>query len=150
MATPENPNTGRCSYNISNSCTFLEIHPKVLATIEDDDEWSDNDDQSHSDPNDDFSDPDLDDILEDIDEEGLVEGENASPHSAENTSPGIVIRNNLGSFMTNVDPDTTLACKFSEYTNIVSGHLLGGEFGDEGLFVGQQFDNKKDCLHVIK
>ncbi|KAH1072496.1 hypothetical protein J1N35_024824 [Gossypium stocksii] len=34
-----------------------EIHPEVLATIEDIDEGSDNDDRSHRDPNDDFSDP---------------------------------------------------------------------------------------------
>ncbi|MFQ6620998.1 hypothetical protein Gotur_002162 [Gossypium turneri] len=67
MPTPENPNTGGCSYNTPYSCPRLEIHPVVLATIEDSDEGSDNDDQSHRDPNDDFRDPDLDDILEDID-----------------------------------------------------------------------------------
>ncbi|PPS09036.1 hypothetical protein GOBAR_AA11598 [Gossypium barbadense] len=105
---------------------------------------------SHRDPNDDFSDPDLDDILEDIDEEGPVEGENVNPHSAGNTSPGIVIRNNPGSFMTDLDLDAALAREFLEYTNIVPAHLLDEEFGDEELFVGQQFDNKKDCLHAIK
>ncbi|XP_017617579.1 uncharacterized protein LOC108462092 [Gossypium arboreum] len=150
MPTPENPNTGRCSYNIPNPCPRLEIHPEVLATIEYGDEGSDNDDQSHRDPNDDFSDLDLDDIPEDIDEEGLVEGENVNPHSVGNTGPGIVIRKNPGSFMTDVDPDVALANEFPEYTNIVLAHLLDEEFGDEELFVGQQFDNKKDCLHAIK
>ncbi|MFQ6621825.1 hypothetical protein Gotur_002740, partial [Gossypium turneri] len=124
MPTPENPNTGGCSYNIPNSCTCLEIHPEVLATIEDGDEGFDNDDQSHFDPNDDFSDPDLDDIPEDIDKKGPVKGENANPHSARITGPDIVIRNNLGSFMTDVDPDATLAREFLEYTNIVSTHLM--------------------------
>ncbi|MFQ6655748.1 hypothetical protein Gotur_026168 [Gossypium turneri] len=33
--TPENPNTSRCSYNPLYSSHCLEIHPKVLATIED-------------------------------------------------------------------------------------------------------------------
>ncbi|PPR86660.1 hypothetical protein GOBAR_AA34027 [Gossypium barbadense] len=99
---------------------------------------------SHRDPNDDFSDSDFDDIPEDIDKEGPVEGENANPYSVGNTGPGIVIRNNPGSFMTDVDPDATLAPEFPEYTNIVPAHLLHEEFGDEELFVGQQFDNKMD------
>ncbi|KAH1128986.1 hypothetical protein J1N35_000364 [Gossypium stocksii] len=129
---------------------MFEIHLEVLATIEDGDEGSDNDDQSHCDPKNYFSYPDLDDILEDIDEERPVEGENANPHSAENTGPGIVIRNNPRFFMTNVDPNAALACKFPIYTNIVPAHLLYDKFGDEELFVGQQFDNKKYCLHVIK
>ncbi|MFQ6650839.1 hypothetical protein Gotur_023056 [Gossypium turneri] len=38
MSTVENPNTGGSSYNIPNLCTRLEIHPEVLATIEDSDE----------------------------------------------------------------------------------------------------------------
>ncbi|PPR84038.1 hypothetical protein GOBAR_AA36675 [Gossypium barbadense] len=121
---------------------------------EDGDEGSDNDDQSHRDPNDDFSDPDLDYIIEDVDEEGLVEGKNANSHLTGNTGLSIVIRNNPGSFMTDVDPDAALACEFPEYTNIVSAHLLDDEFDDEfddeELFVGQQFDNKKDCLNAIK
>ncbi|PPD94115.1 hypothetical protein GOBAR_DD08852 [Gossypium barbadense] len=73
---------------------------------------------SHRDPNDDFIDPDLDDIPEDIDDEGPVEGENANPYLAGNTGPGIVIRNNPGSFMTNVDPNAGVAREFPEYTNI--------------------------------
>ncbi|PPR86748.1 hypothetical protein GOBAR_AA33943 [Gossypium barbadense] len=94
--------------------------------------------------------PDLDDIPKDIDNEGPVEGENANPHSTGNTGPGIVKRKNPGSYMTDVDPDTAFAREFSEYTNIVTALLLDDEFGDEELFVGQQFDNKKDCLHAIK
>ncbi|PPR92240.1 hypothetical protein GOBAR_AA28436 [Gossypium barbadense] len=102
---------------------------------EEGDEGSDNDDQSHRDLNDDFSDPDLDDIPEDIDEEGPVEGENANPYLVGNTSPDIVIRNNPGTFMTDVDPDVALARKFPKYTNIMPAHLLDDEFGDEELFV---------------
>ncbi|PPR94062.1 hypothetical protein GOBAR_AA26605 [Gossypium barbadense] len=86
---------------------------------------------SHSDLNDDFSDPDLDDIPEDIDVEGSVEGENVNPHPVENTGPTIIIRNNPRSFMTYMDPDTTLACEFPEYPNIVPNHLLDEEFDGE-------------------
>ncbi|KAH1097279.1 hypothetical protein J1N35_014200 [Gossypium stocksii] len=82
MPTTKNLNTGGCSYNIPNSCPRLEIHPEVLASIEDGDKGSDNDNQSHCDPNDDFSYPNLDDITEEIDEEGPVEGENTNLHSA--------------------------------------------------------------------
>ncbi|KAH1129983.1 hypothetical protein J1N35_001361 [Gossypium stocksii] len=70
-------------------CPRLEIHPEVLATIEDGDEGSDSDDQSHRDLNDNFSDPDLDNIPKDIEEEGPIEGENVNPHSTENTGPGL-------------------------------------------------------------
>ncbi|KAH1130265.1 hypothetical protein J1N35_001643 [Gossypium stocksii] len=124
MPTLENQNIGECSHNIQNSFPRLEIHPEVLATREDVDEGSDNDDHSHHDPNDDFSDIDLDDIPEDIDDEGPVEGENANPYWAGNTGPGIIIRNNPGSFMTYVDPDAAVAREFPEYTNIVPAHLL--------------------------
>ncbi|PPD99418.1 hypothetical protein GOBAR_DD03560 [Gossypium barbadense] len=93
---------------------------------------------------------DLDDIPEDIDKEELVEGENVNPHSVGNTSPGIIIRNNIGSFMTDVDLDAALAREFPKYANIVPAHLVDNEFNEEELFVGQQFDNKKDYLHAIK
>ncbi|MFQ6650428.1 hypothetical protein Gotur_023476, partial [Gossypium turneri] len=134
-STPENRNTGGCSYNTPYLCHRLEIHPEVLASIEDCDEGSDNDDQSHHDPNNDFVDPDLDDIPEDIDEEGPVEGENTNPHSARNTGPGIVIRNNLGTFMIDVDLDAALAREFLKYPNIVPTHLVYNEFGEDELFV---------------
>ncbi|KAK5775272.1 hypothetical protein PVK06_043145 [Gossypium arboreum] len=119
----------------------------VLSIIEDGDKGFDNEDQPHRYPNNDFS---LDDILEEIDDKGPVEGENVNPHSAENTGPDIVIRNNLKSFMANVDLDAAFALEFVEYTNIVPICLLDKEFDGEELFIGQKFDNKKDCLHAIK
>ncbi|MFQ6651438.1 hypothetical protein Gotur_023769, partial [Gossypium turneri] len=135
VPTLENPNTGGCLYNTPYSSHCLEIHPEVLATIEDCDEGSDNDDQSHCDPNDDFSDPDLNDIPEDIDKEGPVEGENAIPHQVGNMGPGIIIRNNPGTFMSDVDPDAALAREFSEYPDIVPTHLVHNEFDEEELFI---------------
>ncbi|PPD80906.1 hypothetical protein GOBAR_DD22169 [Gossypium barbadense] len=113
--------------------------------IKDGDEGSDNDDQSHRDPNDDFSDPNLDDILEDIDEEGSVQGENANPHSDGNTGLVIVIRNNSGSFMTDVDPDTALVHEFPEYTNIMSAHLLDDEFYYEEFNLGKCWKASSGC-----
>ncbi|PPD90895.1 hypothetical protein GOBAR_DD12160 [Gossypium barbadense] len=82
-------------------------------------------------------DPDLDDIPKYIDKEGLVDGKDVNPHSAGNMDPSIVIRNNPGAFMTDVDPNVALAREFPKYTNIVSAHLLDEEFNGEELFVGQ-------------
>ncbi|KAH1106587.1 hypothetical protein J1N35_010355 [Gossypium stocksii] len=64
-------------------------------------------------------------------------------------SSNIVIDNNPGAFMIDVDPNMELAREFSEYSNIVSAHLLDEESEVEVLFIGQQFDNNKDCLHAI-
>ncbi|PPD85605.1 hypothetical protein GOBAR_DD17461 [Gossypium barbadense] len=80
-------------------------------------------------------DPDLDDIPKDIDKKGLMEGENTNPHLAENTGPGIILRNNPGPFMIDVDPDAAFAREFLEYTNIVLAYLLDDEFDDEELFI---------------
>ncbi|KAH1057067.1 hypothetical protein J1N35_035132 [Gossypium stocksii] len=147
--TPKNPSYGGCSYNISILCLRLEIHLKVLAIIEDGDERFNNEEQSHHDNND-FSDPDLDDIPKNIDDEGAVKGENVHPYSAENTRFGIVIRNNLGAFMTDVNPDATLAREFPKYPNIFLAYLLDKKSDIEVLFIRQQFDNNKDYLYAIK
>ncbi|KAH1098430.1 hypothetical protein J1N35_015351 [Gossypium stocksii] len=137
------------SYNIPIPCPYLKINPKVLATIEDSHEGSDNEEQSHY-GNKDFSDPNLDDIREDIDDQCVMEGEDIHPYSAGSMRYDIVICNNPGAFMTDVHPGAAVACEFSEYPNIVSSHLLDEESKARELFVGQQFDNKKDCLHTIK
>ncbi|PPD88403.1 hypothetical protein GOBAR_DD14664 [Gossypium barbadense] len=91
---------------------------------------------SHHD-NKDFNDPNLDDIPEDIDDEGTVEGEDVHPHAVRNTGSGIVIRNNSGSFITDVDLDAVLAREFTEYPNILPAHLVDKESDIEELFVGQ-------------
>ncbi|PPE00573.1 hypothetical protein GOBAR_DD02395 [Gossypium barbadense] len=119
------------------------------AEKEDVDEGFDNEEQSYH-GNEDFSDPDLDDIYKDIDNQCAMEGEDIHPYSARNMGFDIVIRNNPGAFMTDIHPDATVACEFSEYPNIVSAHLLDEELKAKELFVGQQFNNKKDCLHTIK
>ncbi|PPD67396.1 hypothetical protein GOBAR_DD35727 [Gossypium barbadense] len=102
---------------------------------------------SHHD-NKDFSDPNLDDIPKDINDESAVEGEDVHPHSVGNTRSGIVIRNNPRAFTTDVDLDLALTREFPEYPNIFQAHLLDEDLNVEGQFVGQQFDNKKDCLHT--
>ncbi|KAK5835519.1 hypothetical protein PVK06_011210 [Gossypium arboreum] len=86
--------------------------------------------------NKDFSDLNLEEILGDIDNEGMVEGEDAQPYSAGNMGYGIVIRNNLGTFISSIDPDAAHVGEFPEYEEIVLTHLLEGELDAEELFVG--------------
>lgn len=81
-----------------------------MATIEYGDEWSDNEGSDSED----LSDLDLDDIPENIDDKSPVEGEDVYPHLARNTRFDIVIRNNLGDFMIDVDLNAALALEFSE------------------------------------
>ncbi|KAH1122586.1 hypothetical protein J1N35_005746, partial [Gossypium stocksii] len=78
LQTPKNPKYSKCSYNVPIPCPDLEIHPEVLATIEDRKEGSDNEKQfDHEEQSEHdieyLSDPDLDDIPEDIDDEGPIE-----------------------------------------------------------------------------
>ncbi|PPS06106.1 hypothetical protein GOBAR_AA14541 [Gossypium barbadense] len=80
-------------------------------------------------------DSNLDDIPKDINEEFAVEGENVNSYLARNKGSGIIIRNNPGSFMTDVDLDAALVREFLEYTNIMSAYLLDEELDDEELFV---------------
>ncbi|KAK5793840.1 hypothetical protein PVK06_035000 [Gossypium arboreum] len=76
LQTPENLNYDGCSYNILISCPCQEIHPKTFGTIEDSNEGFENEDQSHHD-NEYFNDLNLDEIPEDINDESVVEGEDA-------------------------------------------------------------------------
>ncbi|PPD89927.1 hypothetical protein GOBAR_DD13131 [Gossypium barbadense] len=66
----------------------------------------------------------IDEVLDDIDDESPEEVEDAHIPSFSNLSCGIVLRNEPRGDMLNVDPDTTHASKFPEYTNIVHAHRL--------------------------
>ncbi|KAK5818439.1 hypothetical protein PVK06_023376 [Gossypium arboreum] len=139
IANSQNPNYGRCFYNVPIPSHRLEIHLEVLAIIKDGDKGSGNKSSDNEGfDSEDLSDSDLDDISKDIDDEGFIEGENVYPHSTENTRFGVVIRNNPVAFITDVDLDA----EFSKYLDIVPAHLLDEESKVEELFVGQQFDNK--------
>ncbi|PPS19744.1 hypothetical protein GOBAR_AA00827 [Gossypium barbadense] len=115
---------------------IIDLEPVVVVIpVKDGDEGFNNEDQSYHD-NKDFSDLDLEEILGDIDDEGMVEGEDAQPYSARNMGYGIVIRNNLGTFISSIDPDAAHVGEFPKYEEIVLTHLLEGELDAEELFVG--------------
>ncbi|PPD84984.1 hypothetical protein GOBAR_DD18079 [Gossypium barbadense] len=130
--------------------TIIAIYcPLEIENPADGDEWSDSEDQSHHDLEQ-FSDPNLDEVPNDIDNEGMVEDEDLHPYSTGNMGFDIVIRNDLGAHMSNVDPDAAYTCELLKYLDIVPAHLLEVDLEVGELFVGQQFYNKKDCVHVIK
>ncbi|KAH1031779.1 hypothetical protein J1N35_043953 [Gossypium stocksii] len=122
------------AYNIPIPCSRLEIHPKVLATIEDGNEGSDNEEQSHYD-NEDFNYLNLDDIYEDIDDEGAVDGEDVHLYSIGNMGSGIVIPNNPGAFMSDVDSDVMLARRQSNVLPITFAIMEGKCFESWEFFL---------------
>ncbi|PPS04162.1 hypothetical protein GOBAR_AA16506 [Gossypium barbadense] len=84
----------------------------------------------------DFSDPDINEVLDDIDDEGPEKVEDVYDPSFSNLSRGSILQNEPKDNMLNVDQDAAHASKFPEYA--------------EELFVGQQFENKVDCVFAIK
>ncbi|PPR92699.1 hypothetical protein GOBAR_AA27973 [Gossypium barbadense] len=72
----------------------------------------------------DFSDPDVDEVPDDIDDEGPEEVEDVHGPSFCNPSHGIILRNELGGNMLNVDPDAAHASEFLEYADIVPAHSM--------------------------
>ncbi|PPS09565.1 hypothetical protein GOBAR_AA11075 [Gossypium barbadense] len=98
----------------------------------------------------DFSDPDVDEVLDDINNEGPEEVEDVHCPSFSNPSHGIILRNELGGDMLNVNPNAAHASEFPEYADIVHAHKLAVNSQFEELFIGQQFENKADCVFAIK
>ncbi|PPS16923.1 hypothetical protein GOBAR_AA03676 [Gossypium barbadense] len=72
----------------------------------------------------DFSNPDVDEVSNDIDDEGSDEVEDIYSLLFSNPSRGIVLQNELGGDMLNVDPDATLASEFPKYADILLVHRL--------------------------
>ncbi|PPE02697.1 hypothetical protein GOBAR_DD00256 [Gossypium barbadense] len=72
----------------------------------------------------DFSDPDVDEVQDDIDDEGPEEVKDVHGPSFSNPSHGIILRNEPGGDMLNIDPDAAHAYEFLEYTDIVPAHRL--------------------------
>ncbi|PPS09234.1 hypothetical protein GOBAR_AA11425 [Gossypium barbadense] len=77
-----------------------------------------------------FSDPDVDEVSDDIDDEGPEEVEDVHDPS--------------------FYPDAAHASEFPEYADIVPAHRLASNSQFDELFVGQQFENKADCVFAIK
>ncbi|PPS12371.1 hypothetical protein GOBAR_AA08276 [Gossypium barbadense] len=78
----------------------------------------------------DFSDPDIDEVPDDINDEGLEEVEDVHGPSFYS--------------------DAAHASEFPEYADIVPAHRLASNSQFDELFVGQQFENKADCVFAIK
>ncbi|MFQ6645564.1 hypothetical protein Gotur_019522 [Gossypium turneri] len=97
----------------------------------------------------DFSGPVLDDVPDDINDEGANDGNDHAP-SVENSSRGIVIRNDLRAHMSIVDPDAAHAFEFPEYLDIIPAHLMLENPEPKVLFMGQRFVSKDECVDAIK
>ncbi|XP_040967113.1 uncharacterized protein [Gossypium hirsutum] len=122
LQIPKNPNYGGSSYNNPTIGPRLQIHLEVIISTEANvREMTDNGEDSDQDVED-FSDPDVDEVLDDIDDEGPKEVEDVHDPSFSNSNHGTILRNGSGGDMLN----------FNE------------------LFVGQQFENKADCVFAIK
>ncbi|PPR93497.1 hypothetical protein GOBAR_AA27178 [Gossypium barbadense] len=72
----------------------------------------------------DFSDLDVDEVPDDIDDEGPKEVEYVHGPSFSNPSRGIILQNEPGGDMLNIDPDIARASEFLEYVDIVPAHRL--------------------------
>ncbi|KAK5770760.1 hypothetical protein PVK06_046913 [Gossypium arboreum] len=131
----------------TNPDPYLQIHPEVIISTKTDvGERTNNGEDSNQDVKD-FSDPDVDEVLDNINDEGLEEVEDVHDPSFSNPSHDIVLQNEPGAGMLNVDSDATHASEFPEYADIVPAHKLTSYSQLKELFVGQRFENKVDCIY---
>ncbi|PPE02674.1 hypothetical protein GOBAR_DD00233 [Gossypium barbadense] len=65
------------------------------------------------------SDPDVDEVPDDIDNESVNEDGNVNASSVGNQIRRILIHNNPGAHMSQIDPDVARAVEFSEYPEIL-------------------------------
>ncbi|PPS13117.1 hypothetical protein GOBAR_AA07543 [Gossypium barbadense] len=80
------------------------------------------------------SDPDVDEVPDDIDDEGVNNGGNLNASLVKNQIHHIVIHNNLGAHMSQIDPDAAHAAEFSEYPEILPAHWMAVYSDPEELF----------------
>ncbi|PPR81366.1 hypothetical protein GOBAR_AA39347 [Gossypium barbadense] len=112
----------------------LQIHLIVIETdAHDEDGFNNNFGFNHGDE--DFNGPDVNDILNDIENEG-ADDENYYTPLVRNSSHGIVIRNDLGSYMPIVNPDAKQASKFLSTLDIIPAHMMLADSKPEELFIG--------------
>ncbi|KAH1097011.1 hypothetical protein J1N35_013932 [Gossypium stocksii] len=121
---PENPNYGRSSCNNPTPDPRLQIHPEVIISIEADIGERTNKGENSDQDVEDFSDLDVDEVLNDIDDECPEEAEDVHGPSFSNPSRGIILRNELGSDMLNVNSDATHASEFPKFADIVPAPKL--------------------------
>ncbi|PPR99202.1 hypothetical protein GOBAR_AA21464 [Gossypium barbadense] len=126
----------------------LQIHLVIIETDALGEDGSNNNDCSYHE-GEDFSDPGLNDVLDDIDEEGQNDESDHAP-LVENSSCGIVIRNDIRVHMSIDNSDTTHASEFPKYLDIISIDLMLEDPKSKELFVGQRIASKDECVNVIK
>ena len=68
------------------------------------------------------SDPDADEVPDDIDDEGVNGDGNVNASLVRNQIRRIVIHNNLGVHMSQIDPDAAHVAEFPEYPEILLTH----------------------------
>ncbi|KAL1068290.1 hypothetical protein V6Z11_D12G187300 [Gossypium hirsutum] len=95
-------------------------------------------------------DPDVDDVPDDINNEDVNNDESINASSVGEQIRRILIHNNLGPYMSLIDPNATYVAEFSEYPEIVHSHGLAVTSDDEELFIGQRFRCKEECIYAIK
>ncbi|KAL1183389.1 hypothetical protein V6Z11_A02G180200 [Gossypium hirsutum] len=96
------------------------------------------------------SDPDVDDVPDDIDDEGVNEDGNINASLVGNQIRRIVIHNNPGAHMSQIDPDAVHTTEFPKYPEILPVHQMAIYSDPEELLVGQRFKSKEECVFAIK
>ncbi|PPD98649.1 hypothetical protein GOBAR_DD04336 [Gossypium barbadense] len=87
------------------------------------------------------SDPDADEVPDDIDDEGVNEDENVNASLVRNQIRRIVIHNNPGAHMSQIDPDAAQATEFLKYPEILHANRIGVYSDLEELCMGQIFES---------
>ncbi|PPR84135.1 hypothetical protein GOBAR_AA36576 [Gossypium barbadense] len=116
----------------------IDLNAALETVVVGDDEYHSIDPSDHE--VDSESDPDVDEVPEDIDDEGMNNEVNVNVPSVGNQIHRIVIHNNPGAHMSQIDPDSVYAAEFPEYPKIQSAHRMAVYSNPEDLFVGQRFE----------
>lgn len=100
----------------------LQIHPIVIETDADGEDRFDNDGFSDHE-GEDFNDSNVDEVLDDIDNES-ADDEIVHSLSIENSNRGIIVHNDLGAYMSSIDPNVAHAFESLEFQDIIPDHLM--------------------------
>ncbi|PPS10334.1 hypothetical protein GOBAR_AA10320 [Gossypium barbadense] len=124
----------------------LQIYLVLIETdIDGEDEYDNNSYFDHE--VEDYSEPDLDDVPDDINNKCANDDKNVYVSSVRNSIQGIIIRNDPGAHMSNVNPDTVYASEFPEYLRYTTCSPIGHSFQMKEVVRGQKIhDQGKLCI----
>ncbi|PPR84830.1 hypothetical protein GOBAR_AA35882 [Gossypium barbadense] len=91
------------------------------------------------------SDLDVDEVPDDIDDEGVNDDGNVNASSVRNQIRCIVIHNNPGAHILQINLDAAHTAKFPKYPKILPAHRLAVDFDPEELFVCKRFESIPVC-----